>query len=159
MHYPTRPVDKDKAEGELVVNIKKATSPEESAPKQKHVRSLWYLPLVLLYKSNLKFAHHFLPPPRIRVISRLKECIVFTWDYRSSITFWNGLRVQPILSDEVQTFKALITVHKVLQEGHPVVRYRIAFSLVDLMNIDAMGCRQLKKLMDRLHGWKLVLER
>lgn len=24
--------------------------------------------------------------------------------------------------DEVQTFKALITVHKVLQEGHPVVR-------------------------------------
>jgi hypothetical protein len=39
IHYPTRPVDKDKAEQELVVNIKKATSPEESAPKQKHVRS------------------------------------------------------------------------------------------------------------------------
>lgn len=30
--------------------------------------------------------------------------------------------MQPILADEVQTFKALITVHKVLQEGHPVVR-------------------------------------
>ncbi|KAK0111328.1 sla2 Src-like adaptor 2 [Cadophora gregata] len=29
------------------------------------------------------------------------------------------LRRQPILADEVQTFKALITVHKVLQEGHP----------------------------------------
>jgi hypothetical protein len=28
---------------------------------------------------------------------------------------------QPILADEVQTFKALITVHKVLQEGHPLV--------------------------------------
>ncbi|KAI9819214.1 MAG: sla2 Src-like adaptor 2 [Pycnora praestabilis] len=27
---------------------------------------------------------------------------------------------QPILADEVQTFKALITIHKVLQEGHPV---------------------------------------
>lgn len=39
IHYPTRPVDKEKAEHELVVNIKKATSPEESAPKQKHVRS------------------------------------------------------------------------------------------------------------------------
>src|ERR1700678_1227537 len=47
------------------------------------------------------------------------ECIVYTWDYHSSISFWNGLRVQPILADEVQTFKALITVHKVLQEGHP----------------------------------------
>ena len=28
---------------------------------------------------------------------------------------------QPVLADEVQTFKALITVHKVLQEGHPIV--------------------------------------
>ena len=50
------------------------------------------------------------------------ECIVFTWDYHSSISFWSGLRVQPILADEVQTFKALITVHKVIQEGHPNVR-------------------------------------
>ncbi|KAJ7596645.1 ANTH domain-containing protein [Mycena floridula] len=86
MHYPTRPVDKDKAEAELVVNIKKATSPEETAPKQKHVR----------------------------------KAIVFTWDYHSSLSFWSGLRVQPIMADEVQTFKALITVHKVLQEGHPI---------------------------------------
>jgi hypothetical protein len=38
-HYPTRPVDKDKAEQELAINIKKATSTEETAPKQKHVRS------------------------------------------------------------------------------------------------------------------------
>ncbi|EMD41891.1 hypothetical protein CERSUDRAFT_79505 [Gelatoporia subvermispora B] len=86
VHYPTRPVDKEKAEAELVVNIKKATNPDETAPKQKHVR----------------------------------KCIVYTWDYHSSISFWTGLRVQPILADEVQTFKALITVHKVLQEGHPV---------------------------------------
>ena len=27
---------------------------------------------------------------------------------------------QPILADEVQTFKALITIHKVLQEGDPI---------------------------------------
>ncbi|KZT02470.1 cytoskeleton assembly control protein [Laetiporus sulphureus 93-53] len=86
VHYPTRPVDREKAEAELVVNIKKATNPDETAPKQKHVR----------------------------------KCIVYTWDYHSSISFWTGLRVQPILADEVQTFKALITVHKVLQEGHPV---------------------------------------
>jgi len=39
IHYPTRPVDKDKAEQELTINIKKAASPEETAPKQKHVRS------------------------------------------------------------------------------------------------------------------------
>ena len=39
VHYPTRPVDKDKAEQELAINIKKATSPDETAPKQKHVRS------------------------------------------------------------------------------------------------------------------------
>ncbi|KAF8898982.1 ANTH domain-containing protein [Infundibulicybe gibba] len=87
VHYPTRPVDKDKAEQELVVNIKKAQ----------------------LQKSRR----------RNRSTSEV-ECIVFTWDYHSSISFWSGLRVQPILADEVQTFKALITVHKVLQEGHPI---------------------------------------
>lgn len=27
---------------------------------------------------------------------------------------------QPFLADEVQTFKALYTIHKVLQEGHPI---------------------------------------
>ncbi|KIM27928.1 hypothetical protein M408DRAFT_329841 [Serendipita vermifera MAFF 305830] len=85
-HLPTRPVDRDKAEAELILNIKKATSPEETAPKQKHVR----------------------------------KCIVYTWDYHSSASIWTGLKVQPILADEVQTFKALITVHKILQEGHPV---------------------------------------
>jgi len=105
VHYPTRPVDKDKAEQELVINIKKATSTEESAPKQKHVRSAF---------------HSSLPP--MHYLDSFVECIVYTWDYHSSISFWSGLRVQPILSDEVQTFKALITVHKVLQEGHPVVR-------------------------------------
>ena len=107
MHYPTRPVDKDKAEGELVVNIKKATNPDETAPKQKHVRSM------SAYFSSETRCTETVPP----------ECIVYTWDYHSSISFWTGLRVQPILSDEVQTFKALITVHKVLQEGHPVVCY------------------------------------
>lgn len=36
---PTRPVDREKAEGELSLHIKKATSAEETSPKQKHVRS------------------------------------------------------------------------------------------------------------------------
>lgn len=49
------------------------------------------------------------------------ECIVYTWDHKSPLSVWSGLRVLPILNDEVQTFKALILVHKVLQEGHPIV--------------------------------------
>lgn len=81
----------------------------------------------------------------------MRAAIVYTWDHKSSQSFWAGMKVwvyknstllsphgrtlpeyrcanylhvaicrQPILADEVQTFKALITVHKVLQEGHPV---------------------------------------
>ncbi|KAH7309013.1 ANTH domain-containing protein [Stachybotrys elegans] len=49
----------------------------------------------------------------------VRACIVYTWDHRSATAFWTGIKVQPILADEVQTFKALITIHKVLQEGHP----------------------------------------
>lgn len=51
----------------------------------------------------------------------VRACIVYTWDNRSSAAFWAGMKVQPILADEIQTFKALITIHKVLQEGHPIV--------------------------------------
>lgn len=74
----------------------------------------------------------------------MRACIVYTWDHKSSASFWQGMKVwvkpllafaeylyvhspanpmsrQPILADEVQTFKALITVHKILQEGHPIV--------------------------------------
>lgn len=71
----------------MAINIRKATSIEETAPKRKHVRS----------------------------------CIVYTWDHKSSAAFWAGMKVQPVLADEVQTFKALFTIHKVLQEGHPIV--------------------------------------
>lgn len=39
VHQPTRPVDKDKTEVELALHVKKAVSAEETAPKQKHVRS------------------------------------------------------------------------------------------------------------------------
>ncbi|KAF3768419.1 ANTH-domain-containing protein [Cryphonectria parasitica EP155] len=88
-----RSLDHTKSDTELAINIKKATSPDETAPKRKHVRS----------------------------------CIVYTWDHKSGQSFWAGLKVQPILADEVQTFKALITIHKVLQEGHPhVIREALA---------------------------------
>jgi hypothetical protein len=59
--------------------------------------------------------------------------IVYTWDYHSSMSIWTGLRVQPILADEVQTYKALITVHKVLQEGHPCVGSRVTYAAPVLM--------------------------
>jgi hypothetical protein len=82
----------------------------------------------------------------------VRSCIVYTWDHKSSLSFWAGMKVyefaqtssstssrsmnfsadstrayydwnrnrQPVMADEVQTFKALITIHKVLQEGHPI---------------------------------------
>lgn len=76
-----------KAEAELTINIKKATNPDEVAPKRKHVR----------------------------------QCIIYTWDNHSGRAFWNGMKIQPLQNDEVQVFKALSTIHKVLQEGHPSV--------------------------------------
>ncbi|KAF9432095.1 sla2 Src-like adaptor 2, partial [Entomortierella beljakovae] len=45
-------------------------------------------------------------------------CIVYTWDFRSSAAVWNGFRTLNVMTDEVQTFKALIAVHKIIREGH-----------------------------------------
>lgn len=58
--------------------------------------------------------------------SCLPECIVYTWDHRTSGVIWSILKVQPILSDEVQTFKALIMVHKIIKDGHPTVSTIVA---------------------------------
>lgn len=55
------------------------------------------------------------PPKRKHV----RACIVYTWDHKNSRAFWNAVKIQPLQSDEVQLFKALIMIHKVLQEGHP----------------------------------------
>lgn len=49
-------------------------------------------------------------------VGRAEPLQASTFSSQSELSF----KRQPILADEVQTFKALITVHKVLQEGHPV---------------------------------------
>lgn len=72
---------------DLATSIKKACSPDETAPKRKHVRA----------------------------------CIVYTWDHKSGKEFWTQVKILPIQDDEIQLFKALITIHKVIQEGHPSV--------------------------------------
>ncbi|PWA01204.1 hypothetical protein BB558_002698 [Smittium angustum] len=81
--YSLRVGDRFKAESGLLQAIRKATTPDESAPKQKHVRKI----------------------------------IVFTWDFKTSIPVWNGLQSQPLISNEVSCFKALITIHKFIRNG------------------------------------------
>jgi hypothetical protein len=78
-------INKKKTDQELMMSIRKATSPEETSPKQKHVRT----------------------------------AIVYTWDHVTSQPFWIGLKNSPFLANEIQCFKALILVHKVIRQGHP----------------------------------------
>src|SRR5258708_10842494 len=47
----------------------------------------------------------------------IRHLITYTWDYRTTLPFWNILMMQPILIDPVQTFKALIVIHRVLVSG------------------------------------------
>ncbi|SCV03244.1 LANO_0G03026g1_1 [Lachancea nothofagi CBS 11611] len=49
----------------------------------------------------------------------VRGCIVYTWDHKSSRAIFNAFKMQPLGQDEVSLFKALITIHKVIQEGHP----------------------------------------
>ena len=53
----------------------------------------------------------------------VRACILFTWDYKRSEPFWAFLRASPVLGDEIQTWKSLVLVHKVLRGGHPVVSF------------------------------------
>ncbi|SCU95907.1 LAFA_0G03092g1_1 [Lachancea sp. 'fantastica'] len=49
----------------------------------------------------------------------VRACIVYTWDQKSSRAIFNAFKVQPLAQDDISLFKALITIHKILQEGHP----------------------------------------
>lgn len=51
----------------------------------------------------------------------VRACIVYTWDYQSSANFWAYLRMQPVLTDQVVCYKALITIHKLLVGGPHIV--------------------------------------
>jgi hypothetical protein len=82
---------------------------------------------------------------------------VYTWDYHTSVSFWSGLKVQPIFVDEVQTFKALITVHKVLQEGHPVACV-VLYKRLSQESDAKFPYRLSKKRRVRRHGWRHVQE-
>ncbi|KAJ2737233.1 sla2 Src-like adaptor 2 [Coemansia sp. BCRC 34962] len=50
----------------------------------------------------------------------VRNLIVFTWDYKTSVPIWEYMKSQPLRADEVQCYKALITLHKVVREGHQV---------------------------------------
>ena len=51
----------------------------------------------------------------------VRACIVYTWDFQSSLSFWSYLRMHPVLTDQVVCYKALITIHKVLVGGPHIV--------------------------------------
>lgn len=82
----------ERGEQQLAEHILKALSPEESAPKQKHVRA----------------------------------CIVYTHDLKSSGTLFMGIKAQPVVGDEVLTWKSLILFHKVISQGHSSV-FRVIY--------------------------------
>lgn len=66
----------------------------------------------------------------------VRACIVYTWDHKSGRGFFNQLKTLPIQGDEIQLFKALITIHKVMQEGHQSVLHE-AMRNVDWL--DSLG--------------------
>ena len=51
----------------------------------------------------------------------VRACILYTWDVKGSGSFWQAIRSYQMLTDEIVVFKALITIHKVIRQGHPGV--------------------------------------
>lgn len=49
----------------------------------------------------------------------VRACIVFTWDHASARAVFSALKSMPFTDHEIQLFKLLIVLHKVIQEGHP----------------------------------------
>ncbi|KAJ2120512.1 sla2 Src-like adaptor 2, partial [Coemansia sp. RSA 921] len=50
----------------------------------------------------------------------VRNCIVFTHDFKTSMPVWEAMKSQPLKANDVQCFKAIITLHKLIREGHHV---------------------------------------
>ncbi|KAJ2780901.1 sla2 Src-like adaptor 2 [Coemansia javaensis] len=68
----------------------------------------------------------------------VRSLIVFTWDYKTSMPVWEAMKAQPLKSNEVQCYKGIITLHKLIREGHHVTIQ------------EALG--QIRFLEDLAHG-------
>ncbi|KXS15498.1 endocytic adaptor protein [Gonapodya prolifera JEL478] len=52
----------------------------------------------------------------------VRACIIYTWDFKTGASFWLGLKGLPNLGiDDIVTWKAVVTIHKVIRGGHPNV--------------------------------------
>ena len=51
----------------------------------------------------------------------VRKCILFCWEYQTSVPFWGCLKMQQVMSDQIPCFKALITIHKLLVAGPHVI--------------------------------------
>ena len=69
---------------------------------------------------------------------------------------------QPVMADEVQTFKALITIHKVLQEGHPVsvkeAQQNVNWIESLARGVSGEGLRGMCSLLDPYSGGQTFLQ-
>ncbi|EGF78054.1 hypothetical protein BATDEDRAFT_20599 [Batrachochytrium dendrobatidis JAM81] len=50
----------------------------------------------------------------------VRACILYTWDVKGSGSFWTAVKTYPLMADEIVIFKCLITIHKVIRQGHPM---------------------------------------
>lgn len=54
-------------------------------------------------------------------VKHIRTAIIQTWDQNGSDIFWLSLRKLPLGTQPIMCWKALITLHKILQDGHPNV--------------------------------------
>ncbi|KAL3233880.1 Protein SLA2 [Nakaseomyces bracarensis] len=80
----------------------------------------------------------------------VRECIVYTWDHGSAKAVFSAFKSMPFTNDEIQLFKLLIVLHKVIQEGHPsalaqAIRDREWIRSLGRLNIGASDYTKLIK--------------
>jgi hypothetical protein len=94
MYGSGRNIDLGKQESELAINIRKATS---IGILQFLVASIGVL-LIKLYQTRQRPRVRFQPADDLRCTytcagKHVRACIVYTWDHKSSQSFWAGMKV------------------------------------------------------------------
>ena len=119
--------DRAKAEQEVLDHIKKALTDQETAPKQKHVRGTAVDSVELTGRRRGRRSPHCSRgrADRAAAGARSAGIILYSHSFQNTAAFWTAIKsINSVAGDEIVCYKTLITIHKLLRDGHPSVRSR-----------------------------------
>lgn len=81
----------------------------------------------------------------------VRVAILFTFEFKDARPIWYNIKLQNVLADEIQCYKALILIHKVLHNGHASMLHQTK------REVDFMDAMKKAMRFEAVRGYKSLI--